>query len=247
MLAQLKSSLINLNPELPDTGIDEAIDIIKKQEHTGLYQNNKNFHRMLIDGVSITIQRNDETEHEQVKLIDFNNADKNMFLVVNQYTVEGTKGFRRPDMVVFINGIPLVVIELKNPADEKADIFQAYNQLQTYKNEIEDLFVYNAALVISDGVNARVGSLTASEEWFMFWRAIKDETDRPILEYELETLVKGFFHKELFLDYLQNFILYEEDGSSIVKKIAGYHQFHAVREAIDCVTEAYLKILEEVE
>ena len=119
---------------------------------------------------------------------------------------------------MFINGLPISVIELKNPADENADIFKAYNQLQTYKDEIEDLFVYNEALVISDGINARVGSLTATDERYMYWRTIKDETDKPMLEYELDTLIKGFFDKEHLLDYIQNFVLFEDDGKQIIKK-----------------------------
>ena len=141
-------------------------------------------------------------------------------------------------MVVFINGLPVSVIELKNPADENADIFKAYNQLQTYKDEIEDLFVCNEALVISDGIHARIGSLTATDERFMYWRTIKNEKDRPRLEYELETLIKGFFNKEHLLDYIQNFVLFEDDGKKIIKKIAGYHQFHAVKEAVAKVIEA---------
>ncbi|HHH37239.1 MAG TPA: type I restriction endonuclease subunit R, partial [Epsilonproteobacteria bacterium] len=170
--------------------------------------------------------------------IDFENPTNNDFLVVNQFTIKGSKGNRRPDLVVFINGLPIAVIELKNPADENADIFKAYNQLQTYKDEIEDLFVYNEALIISDGINARVGSLSATDERYMYWRTVKDEHDKPQLEYELNTLIKGFFDKEHIIDYIQNFILFEDDGKNIIKKIAAYHQFHAVREAIESVVQA---------
>ena len=175
---------------------------------------------------------------EIVKLIDFHDVTNNDFLVVNQFTIKGSKGNRRPDLIEFINGMPISVVELKNPADENADIFKAYNQLRTYKDEIEDLFVYNEALVISDGINARVGSLTATDERYMQWRTIKDETDKPQLEYELDTLIKGFFDKEHFLDYIQNFVLFEDDGKNIIKKIAGYHQFHAVKAAVDSVMQA---------
>ena len=235
---RLQAALVKLNPSLPLSAIDEAIDRVRKHQHSSLIQNNRAFHQMLLEGVAVEIKTDDGTKGERVKLIDFHNKDNNDFLIVNQFTVKGNKGNRRPDMIVFINGLPISVIELKNPADENADIFKAYNQLQTYKDELEDLFVYNEALIISDGINARVGSLTATEEWYMYWRAIKDESDRPILEYELETLIKGFFDRELFLDYLQNFILFEDDGKNIVKKIAGYHQFHAVRGAVNCVIEA---------
>jgi type I restriction enzyme, R subunit len=238
LLKRLLAALVKLNPLLPTSAIDEAIEKIRKNQHTSLIQNNRAFHQMLFKGVSVEVKVDDQTQGDRVKLIDFHNVENNDFLIVNQFTVKGTKGHRRPDIVVFINGIPLSVIELKNPADEKADIFKAYNQLQTYKDEAEDLFVYNEALVISDGINARVGSLSATEEWYMFWRSIKDQDDTPILEYELETLIKGFFDRELFLDYLQNFIIFEDDGNNIIKKIAGHHQFHAVREAVKCVVEA---------
>jgi len=144
----------------------------------------------------------------------------------------GTKQARRPDVVIFVNGLPLAVVELKNPADESADVWRSYSQLQTYKDEISDLLAYNVALVISDGITARVGSLTANKERFMPWETIKNEDDRPLLEYQLEKVVRGFFDPELFLDYMRYFVLFEDDGDSLIKKIAGYHQFHGVREAV---------------
>lgn len=159
-------------------------------------------------------------------------------LVVNQFSVAGVKQARRPDVVVFVNGLPLAVVELKNPADESADVWKAYSQLQTYKDEISDLLTYNVALVISDGITARVGSLTASKEWFILWNTIKNEDDRPQLEYQLEKVVRGFFDPELFLDYMRYFVLFEDDGDSLIKKIAGYHQFHGVREAVRVTTIA---------
>jgi len=135
-------------------------------------------------------------------------------------------------VVCFINGLPIAVLELKTPNDEKADIWNAFNQLQTYKDEISDLFVFNEALVVSDGYNARIGALTANQERFSPWRAVKNEDDKPLLEWQLETLVRGFFDRELLLDYIRFFVLFENDGGVLFKKIAGYHQFHAVREAI---------------
>ena len=236
--SRLRTALTKLNPSLPASAIDEAIDVLKKHQDSSLIQNNRSFHQKLLSGIKVDIETEEGTRGERVKLVDFHDPDNNDFLVVNQFTVKGTKGNRRPDIVVFINGLPLSIIELKNPADKSADIFKAYNQLQTYKDELEDLFSYNEALIISDGINARIGSLTATEERYMYWRTIKDESDRPILEYELETLIKGFFDRQLFLDYLQNFILFEDDGKRIIKKIAGYHQFHAVKEAVKSVIEA---------
>ncbi len=164
--------------------------------------------------------------------------ENNQFLVVNQFTVSGSKGLRRPDVIVFINGLPLAVLELKNPADENADIWSAFQQLQTYKDEVPDLFIFNEALIVSDGLNARVGSLTANKERFMPWRTIGHEDDKPLFEYALETLVKGFFRPDLFLDYIRYFVLFENDGDTIIKKIAGYHQFHAVRAAVDATVIA---------
>lgn len=236
--AKLQTALIKLNPNIPLVAIEEAIDILKKSQHATLIQNNRAFHQILLQGINVDVKDGDDTKGDVVKIIDFENPLNNDFLVVNQFTIKGTKGNRRPDLIVFVNGLPISIIELKNPADENADIYKAYNQLQTYKDEIEDLFVFNEALVISDGINARVGSLTATDERFMFWRTVKDENDKPLLEYELDTLIKGFFHKEYFLDYIQNFVLFEDDGKKIIKKIAGYHQFHAVREAIDSVIVA---------
>ena len=208
----LQISLQKLNPTLPTSAIDEAVHILKKPQHASLIQNNRAFHQMLLQGIPVEIKTDDGKKGEVLKVIDFEEVKNNHFLVVNQYTIKGTKGNRRPDLVVFINGLPIAVLELKNPADENADIYKAYNQLQTYKDEVEDLFVYNEALVISDGINARIGSLTASDERFMFWRTIKDENDKPQLEYELDTLIKGFFNKEYFLDYIQNFVLFEDDA-----------------------------------
>ncbi len=152
---------------------------------------------MLLQGISVEVKTDDESRGDKLKLIDFENPLHNDFLVVNQFTIKGTKGNRRPDIIVFVNGLPLAVLELKNPADENADIYKAYNQIQTYKDEIEELFVYNEALIISDGISARVGSLSATDERFMFWRTVKNEKDKPLLEYELETLIKGFFNRLL--------------------------------------------------
>jgi type I restriction enzyme R subunit len=165
-------------------------------------------------------------------LIDFEKPQNNQFLVVNQFTVQGSKQPLRPDVVAFINGLPVVVIELKNPANEQVDIWDACNQLQTYKAEAADLFNCNVALVVSDGFTARVGSLTADAERMLPWRTIASEGDRPQLQMELETLVRGFFKPALLLDYLRHFVLFEQDGDILIKKVAGYHQFHAVREAV---------------
>ncbi|WP_368086419.1 type I restriction endonuclease subunit R [Nitrosomonas sp. Nm34] len=193
---------------------------------------NRSFHETLLDGLPVEIENNGEKRGDRVQLIDFEQPHNNHFLVVNQYAVQGIRQPRRPDLMCFINGLPIAVIELKNPAAEQADIWAAFNQLETYKAEIADLFMFNEALVISDGLHARVGSLTADRERFLPWRTLRNENDRPLLEFELEKVVRGFFAPELLLDYLRYFILYEQTDDGLIKKIAGYHQFHAVREAV---------------
>jgi type I restriction enzyme R subunit len=230
---RLAAAVKRLNPKLPPAAVEEVVHVVTTPTETSLPRNNRAFHRLLMDGVKIefTNAKGDkETDHAQ--LVDFQKPSNNDFLVVNQFTVTGTKKPRRPDLVVFINGLPLGIVELKNPADKNADVWKAYTQLQTYKDEISDLLVFNEALVVSDGMNARVGSLTATPEWFMPWRTIADENDRPALEFELEKVVRGFFRPDLFLDYIRYFVLYEQEGDKLIKKIAGYHQFHGVREAV---------------
>ena len=228
----LQESLGKINPHLPFNAIEQAIALVLKSESLDLITNNRAFHRLLLEGVPVEYRKNDETIHDRAFLIDFENIANNRFLAVNQFTILGTKRPRRLDVACFINGLPIAVLELKTPNDENADIWSAFNQLQTYKDEISDFFVFNEALVVSDGYNARIGALTANQERFSPWRAVKNEDDKPLLEWQLETLVRGFFDRELLLDYIRFFVLFENDGGVLFKKIAGYHQFHAVREAV---------------
>ncbi|SCZ68387.1 type I restriction endonuclease subunit R [Thiohalomonas denitrificans] len=234
LLAQLQK----INPHTPLAVLESVSQQIAKPETPVLIKNNRAFHKLLLEGVKVDYKEAGEERSDYVQLVDFADIGNNQFLVVNQYTLIGTKGKRRPDLLVFINGLPLAVIELKNPANEGADVWSAYQQLQTYKEEIPDLFIFNEALVVSDGVNARIGSLTANKERFLPWRTVAHQDDKPLFEYRLETLVKGFFKPELLLDYLHYFILFEQDGDSLIKKIAGYHQFHAVREAVRATVTA---------
>ncbi|MBI5936572.1 MAG: type I restriction endonuclease subunit R [Betaproteobacteria bacterium] len=229
---RLHEALCRLNPDVPDAVLEEVLHRVAKLHQPSIIQSNLSFHEVLLDGLAVIVEKKGEKRGDRVRLIDFEHPEQNQFLVVNQYTVQGTKQPRRPDLVCFINGIPIAVIELKNPATEQADIWSAFNQLETYKAEISDLFVFNEALVISDGLHARVGSLTADRERFMPWCTLRNENDRPLLEFELEKVVRGFFAPELLLDYLRYFILFEQGDDGIIKKIAGYHQFHAVREAV---------------
>jgi type I restriction enzyme R subunit len=231
--ARLLDCLVRINPHIPTSTLEQVVLQIAKPETPVLIKNNKTFHQMLLQGVKVEYKdENGVEKHDYARLVDFDNTDNNQFLVVNQFTIIGNKGNRRPDVIVFINGLPLALLELKNPADSKADIWSAYQQIQTYKEQIPDLFAFNEALVISDGLNARVGSLTANKERFMAWRTVSNEHDKPLFEYALETLVRGFFKPDLLLDYIRHFILFEQAGDVTIKKIAGYHQFHAVREAV---------------
>ena len=232
LVGRLLARLAALNPQIPPATLELVVQQVSRPESPVLINSNRAFHHFLLEGVKTEFKQDGEDKTDYVRLIDFANPANNEFLVVNQYTLTGSKGNRRPDVIVFINGLPLAVIELKNPADVQADIWSAYQQLQTYKDEIPELFNFNEALVISDGLNARVGSLTANKERFLPWRTVDSEDDKPLFEYRLETLVKGFFKPALFLDYLHHFILFEQDGGDTIKKIAGYHQFHAVREAV---------------
>jgi type I restriction enzyme R subunit len=245
IISELKNSLVKINPELDDSIIDEAIDKLKNTNIGSLIPTNKAIHKLFLNGIKIVRRVDDQDKIEIVKLIDFNRVENNRFLIVNQYTIQTQRGNRRPDIVVFLNGLPISVIELKNPLDISADIYKAYNQLQTYKREMEELFYFNVALVISDGIIAKVGSLSATKERFMNWRTIQNENDQPTDLSQLEVLIKGFFDKKLLLDYIQNFILFEEITKSgqttTIKKIAGYHQFHGARQAVDRVIAASAK------
>ncbi|MEZ9356096.1 type I restriction endonuclease subunit R [Vibrio breoganii] len=242
----LKQRLLNqlaiINPELPIEALNDVVNTVSSPDTPILIKNNRAFHKFVIEGVPVEYTAVEDgeskTKHTHAQLMDFTTPNNNEFLIVNQFTITGTKGNRRPDVVVFINGLPISVIELKNPADEHADIWNAFNQLQTYKDEISDLFVFNEALIVSDGWTARVGSLTANKERFLPWKTVATEDDKPLLEFQLETMVRGFFKQDLLLDYIRYFVLFETDNDKIIKKIAGYHQFHAVRAAVEATVRA---------
>jgi type I restriction enzyme R subunit len=233
----LRTAFEKVNKHIPTSQVESCFEqfqaIVLKSKSLDIIANNRAFHRLLLQGVPVEYKNADgEPVSENAFLIDFENLNNNKFVVINQFTITGTKQPRRPDVICFINGLPIAILELKSPSDENADIWDAFNQLQTYKDEISDLFIFNEALVVSDGFTARVGSLTANQERFMPWRTIKNENDKPLLEWQLETMVRGFFDRELLLDYIRFFVLFETDGGTSIKKIAGYHQFHAVREAV---------------
>ncbi|MCK9275998.1 MAG: type I restriction endonuclease subunit R [Syntrophales bacterium] len=238
LVGRLQSALHNINPNIPPDAIEEAIRKIERAESPSLIENNRRFHRMLTDGVDISYMQDGREVHDKVWLFDLKDLENNDWLAINQFTVIEDRRNRRPDIVIFVNGLPLGVIELKNPADEKATIRHAYNQLQTYKSDIPGLFIYNELLVISDGLEARGGTHTSGWDRFMPWRTIDGKDVAPRGSVELEVLIKGIFNKRRFLDLLFNFIVFEDDGAAVVKKTAAYHQFHAVNKAVDCTLSA---------
>ncbi len=235
LVGRLREAIRQLNPAIPEDAREEALRKLLRLATPSLVQTNRAFHRLLREGVPVEYPRPDGSiAGDHVRLVDFAAVAANDWLVVNQFSVSDGQHNRRPDLVVFLNGLPLGLIELKNAAAEDATIWSAYAQLQTYKAEIPSLLQYNAALVVSDGLQARIGSITANQEWFKLWRSIDGEADAPATALELETLIRGVFAPQRFLDLLQHFIVFEEDPDSgaLHKIIAGYHQFHAVNAAV---------------
>ncbi|MGF6243486.1 type I restriction enzyme R subunit [Paraburkholderia sp. GAS38] len=238
LVERLRSAAARLNPSIPLQAREDAVQRLQELGIPALLSANRRFHELLVGGVPVEYQRNGETRGDFVRLIDWANLAANEWLAVNQFAIKGPHHTRRPDVMLFVNGLPLVLLELKNPADQNADIWKAYDQIQTYKAQIPDVFQYNEVLVISDGSQARMGSLSADAERFMQWRTIDGATLDPLGQFnELETLIRGVLAPTYLLDYLRFFVLFEDDGA-LVKKIAGYHQFHAVRAAIQQVVMA---------
>jgi type I restriction enzyme R subunit len=235
--SRLRQALVQLNPELPMDALDEARRKLIKIDAPSLIERNRAVHRMLVDGVTVEYRREDGSiAGAQARVINFDDPDDNDWLAVNQFTVADGHQTRRPDVVLFVNGLPLAVIELKNAANQDADIWSAFRQLQTYQAQIPTLFTTNAVLVASDGMQARVGSLGAGKEWFKPWRTVTGRDDASGLA-ELQVVLEGVFEKRRFLELLRYFIVFEEgdkgNKGKLIKKMAGYHQFHAVKVALE--------------
>lgn len=238
LIERLRQAVAVLNPNVPPAARDDAVKQVIDLGTPVLLAANRHFHRLLVAGVPVQYQRDGETRGDFVRLVDWAEPARNEWLAVNQFSITGPHHTRRPDIILFVNGLPLVLIELKNPADLNADVWKAFHQIQTYKAQIADTFQYNEVLVISDGTDALLGSLSADSERFMAWRTIDGVTLDPLGPFnELQTLVRGVLAPAYLLDYLRFFVLFEDDGG-LVKKIAGYHQFHAVRAAIAQVIAA---------
>lgn len=245
---RLSAAISHINPHIPPDVRDQAQRELLNIASPDLINNNETFHRYLTEGITVEYQKDGETRGEPLQLIDWDNPDNNEFLAVNQFTVRENNHQRRPDIILFINGLPLVVIELKNAADPQATVKSAYNQLQTYKGDIPSLFTYNALLVISDGLTARAGSLSADYNRFSTWK-IPNEDDRD--RNELETLIRGMLDKATLLDLIRHFTVFEQTKTinpeteivtlQTVKKIAAYHQYYAVNKAVGSVRTAAYK------
>ena len=239
LIVRLRGALEHLNPHLPAETLEEVLRKVQQTETPSLIEENRRLHRYLIEGVAVDVAREDGSVGGDVaRLIDLDDVEANDWLAVNQYTVVEHDHNRRPDVVLFVNGLPLAVIELKNPGDENATLEGAFNQLQTYKNEIPALFRTNAVLVTSDGLHARLGSLTANLERFMPWRTVDGSAIARKGTPELGTIIEGVFEKTRFLTLIQDFTVFGDTGSGLVKMVAGYHQFHAVHRAVECTTTA---------
>lgn len=232
--ARLQAALARLNPDLPPEALEDAHRKLARLDAPSLIERNRAVHRMLVDGINVEFRRKDGSiGGAQARLIDFDDPMQNDWVAVNQFTVAEGQHLRRPDVVLFVNGLPLAVIELKNAADEGADVWAAFRQIQTYQAQIPALFATNVALVASDGAQARIGSIGAGREWFKPWRTITGRDEATKLA-ELQVVLEGVFEHRRFLDLIRYFVVFEAlDDGKLVKKMAGYHQFHAVNVALE--------------
>lgn len=239
LVGRLEAAVARLNPDAPEAARTEAIRRVLTGELPSLVEENRRLHKLLTDGVDVEYRdETGRTASTKIWLIEFDQADENDWLAVNQFMVVENGANRRPDVVLFVNGLPLAVLELKNTASERATLTDAYNQLQTYIHQIPSLFNSNAVLVTSDGMEARIGSITADQERFMPWRTVDGETFERRGTPELETLLRGVFSHEHLLALIRDFIVFGDRGEGPFKIIAGYHQFHGARKAVREAIEA---------
>ena len=242
LLGRLRNAVARINPTLPRAVLDEAIKTIQRISSPELLANNEAFHRLLTEGVNVSYQKDGNTRGDLVWLVDFNNPDNNEFVVANQFTIIENNQNKRPDIILFVNGLPLVVIELKNAADENTTLTSAYRQLETYKQTIPGLFTYNGFVVISDGLEAKAGSISAGLSRFMAWKSADGRAEASHLVSQLETLINGMLNKATLIDLIRHFIVFEKSSKedvatgqisiSTVKKLAAYHQYYAVNAAV---------------
>lgn len=248
LLDRLKSAVARINPAVPADAREDAIKQIERLSSPELIANNEAFHRLLTEGIKVTYQKHGQSRGDLVWLVDFHNPENNDFMVLNQFTIIENHVNKRPDVILFVNGLPLVVIELKNPADENATTHSAFKQLQTYKQAIPSLFPYNAFLIISDGLEAKAGTLSAGFSRFMAWKTADGHVEASHLVSQLEIMIQGMLNKTTLLDLVRHFIVFkkskkEDKDTGIitiqtVKKLAAYHQYHAVNRAVESTLRA---------
>ena len=230
---RLFESLVTLNPSIPRDTLEDAVKKITRASATTLLAQNHELHKMLVDGIDVSYRKGDRIVNDKAIIIDYDHPEKNNWLIINQFTIIENGNNRRPDILVFLNGLPVAIFELKNPAEEKATIWKAVDQIQTYKDQIPTLFNFNCVVAISDGLEARLGSLTADKERFSVWKTIEGEQLAPSTMTQMEVLIRGVFDKERFLRLIRFYTVFEADGKgSWFKKLSAYHQFHAVESAV---------------
>ena len=232
---RLRDALFNLNPGLPASALETGLRTLINPDGPTLETRNRAFHHALTRGVTVPVRRDDGTmSGEPATVVDFENPENNNWLAVNQFTVKENQSTRRADIVLFLNGLPIGIIELKNPADENTNVWDAWQQLQTYQAELPNLFSLNEFLMVSDGLHTRIGPLTAGKEWFKPWKTMDDNTPGTANLPELQVMLEGVCDRSNFLALLRDFIVFDDDGSGrLIKKMAGYHQFHAVQAAVE--------------
>ncbi len=234
----LEDALFGFNKDIPKDALRQAFRDISISKHVSLIDNNRQFHKMVTDGVPVSYHKDGRLIYENAKIFDFDNPSNNTFIAVNQFTVVEGKNEKRPDIVIFVNGLPLVVFELKTVSDEKISTSNAFRQIKNYQSQISSLFVYNAFNVISDGIHAKVGTITSNEDWYLSWKTIDGERVAKQSMPELEVVIKGMFDKSTLLDIIKQFILFQSDEKDYRKIIAGYHQYHAVNTAVKSTFDA---------
>lgn len=244
---RLREAVQRLNTAIPFDAQEEAIKKVLRIHSPEIMANNQEFHHYLTNGVPIEYRKDGQQRGDLVQLIDFDNSSSNDLLVVNQFTIIENNQNKRPDLILFVNGLPLVLLELKNAVDENATIQSAYKQIQTYKSTIPSLFTFNEICIISDGVDARAGSLSAGMSRYLTWKVKDEKGVLDILTNQLEVMLKEMLQPATLLDYIKHFIVFEQTkhtdkngvaSISTVKKIAAYHQYYAVNKAILSVKDA---------
>ena len=238
LVTRLRDALDKLNPNISQDAKEDALKKVLRTESPNVLINNENFHRYLTDGVDVEMRTESGIRGEKIYIVDFANPENNEFLAVNQFTIiEGNQN-KRPDIILFVNGLPLVVIELKNAVDENANLKSAFNQLQTYKQAIPSLFTYNSLLIISDGWDARCGTITSDYGRFMTWKTKDGQTTADHLQPQMEVMFHGMLNKHTLLDLIRQFIVFEKSDSKTLKKVAAYHQYYAVNKAVESTVTA---------